>query len=239
MKLIVPASSAFLLVLISNFPSWADGLVRDGHVYGNHTDLILTDEQKGALKKGQAKIRLTAEQKILLKHLPKGVNVQEVSVLPKTSHTCTCELENVAVQVSPSKIEIADDLFGRDLAAEIKEEEKSRRELEDKELAKEHSSRGSKEFLLYEEASRLYYGNKTQLAIPKLEQALQINPRLNRAKRMLNEIWNNLGVDKEQKGNLKEAVTCLEKSLGYSTDSDSVLLARKNLARVRKKLGKS
>lgn len=68
---------------------------------------------------------LTQEQRnILLKVGPKAAKVTSLIVLPRDTSTCTCELTDIAVRVSTSKIEVANELLGRDLEAEARAFEK-------------------------------------------------------------------------------------------------------------------
>jgi hypothetical protein len=109
---------SLLLLLIMSTPAIADGLVSNGHINGPHTDLTLTRDQIVALDHGQKIITLTAEQRKQLAHLRHSSRVKQLRIFPKTVETCTCELVNVAIRVSKTSIEVADELFGRDLIVE-------------------------------------------------------------------------------------------------------------------------
>lgn len=225
---------AMSVLLTQDVHVLADGLVDEsGHVIGDHTDLVLTPEQKGELGRGQQKIRLTEQQRNILHHLRGADKVFELSVLPSNTMTCTCELANVAVQVAPGKIEVSNDLLGRDLESEIKERERILRAEEDKKFKAEHTYRGSKELLLCAKAEQISF-DKPGDAIPIYEEALKINPHLSWAKLKLAEAWNNLGAAKERQGDLKEALKCFQSSLRIEK-SDFV---KGNLASVRNKLRK-
>jgi hypothetical protein len=87
----------------------ADGLMYKGHINGPHTDLTLTKQQVKVLDSGGKSIRLTSEQrKLLVSRNPKATSVTSLAVYPASIETCTCELDNVAVRISRSTIEVAD-----------------------------------------------------------------------------------------------------------------------------------
>lgn len=92
----------------------ADGLMRGGHVNGPHTTLVLTKEQRAQLKKKKDRIILTPYQQLVMRASTGVVGVTKVLVLPKTTRTCTCELHDVAAQISFDKIEVANSQFGLD-----------------------------------------------------------------------------------------------------------------------------
>ncbi len=234
MRMRLPTLLALSVILTQDVYVLADGLVDEsGHVNGAHTDLALTPEQKGQLERGQRKIRLTAQQRNLLHHLPGADKVFELSVLPSTTMTCTCELANDAVQVAPWKIEVSNALLGRHLEAEIKENERIWRAEEIKRFKAEHTYRGSKELQLCAKAEQIPFDRPAE-AIPIYEEALKINPHLSSAKSKLAEAWNNLGGNKEARGELNEALKCFQNSLQFEKDD----FVNGNLTRVRAKLRK-
>lgn len=240
-----PAKFSFLTISLAialsfSFvePSNADGLTNgQGHINGPHTDLILTAEQQQQLKRGLSKIHLTDDQRRRLQHIGKGKNVTEISVLPADTQTCTCEIADVAIRVSPSTIEVADCFFGRDLKAEADIQWKRLKAQEEKEFKAEHTQRDSKEMQLYRKAEAIPF-DKPGSAIPLLEEALKLNPHLTRAKDKLCQNWNNLGAFEESRGNLATAVTCFQNAVKYGTTDDDKELPKKNLQDALAKLQK-
>lgn len=212
--------------------AYGDGLVANGHVNGAHTDLNLTPGQVASLVRGQKQIVLTAEQK-------KGLSkpVEKLLVFPSNTDTCTCELANVAVQVTPWTIEVANDLLGRDLAKEARENEARFRAEQAKKVAAENTHRGSKELALCEQANRCSFDNPVS-AIALYEQALKINPHLSDAKIQLGCAWNNMGVQRERQGKFAEALSCFRKSLQFTDPNNKLLYegAQANINRVQHKM---
>ena len=87
--------------------------MRNGHVAGPHTTLVLTREQREQLRKGAYKISLTPDQQRSMRASTGVTGVTKVAVLPKTTKSCTCDLEDVSARISANTIEIANSQFGR------------------------------------------------------------------------------------------------------------------------------
>ncbi len=190
----ITAVLAFLAVLACPY-ALADGLIANGHVNGPHTLLTLTKEQISSLAHGKNKINLTESQRKSLQGLKNADSVKELLVFPATTETCTCELVNVAVRISKSSIEVANELFGRDFAKQDKEqaawdirrkeqEEAKKRELSN--LAKSPEARLN----MLGEASLPAFREK---AIGYFQSALKINPNYKWARRNLAECYSSLG----------------------------------------------
>ena len=109
----IPALCTVALSTLLPLGAIADGLMRNGHVAGPHTTLVLTREQREQLRKGAYKISLTPDQQQTMRASTGVTGVTKVSVLPKTTRTCTCELEDVSARISAKTIEVADSQFGR------------------------------------------------------------------------------------------------------------------------------
>jgi hypothetical protein len=109
-------SALCVVALIASVPLCvrADGLMRGAHVNGPYTTLVLTKEQRAQLKRKKDRIILTPNQQLVMRASTGVVGVTKVLVLPKTTRTCTCELHDVAAQISTDKIEVANSQFGLD-----------------------------------------------------------------------------------------------------------------------------
>ncbi len=221
--------------------SLADGLAYKGHVIGPHTDLTLTEEQASHLQSGQKTIVLTAEQKKLLGKLPQSAAVESLYIFPAETEICTCELSNVAVQVSANKIEVADSLLGRDLSREDQIRESFLKAEEDKRYAAQHIHRGSKELLLFDKARKSENDNDLETAVSLYEQAIEINPAFRDAKHNLSFAASNLGIAKLEKGQAQDAISFFEKSLKLARELKDISLVKeeqRNIKKARQELKK-
>lgn len=106
----------FLVFAATSAPpcAHADGLMRGGHVRGPHTTLLLTKEQQMQLRNKKNTITLTPHQQLVMRASTGVVGVSKLYVVPKTIRTCTCELHDIAAQISSDTIEVANDQFGLD-----------------------------------------------------------------------------------------------------------------------------
>src|SRR5262249_52792361 len=84
-------------------PALADGLVNHGHIAGAHTTLSITPQQKASIAKTKFMILTPLQKKIML--AATGVkSVDKLYVYPRTIRTCTCELSDVAIRISPDSV---------------------------------------------------------------------------------------------------------------------------------------
>ncbi len=175
--------SAVAFATLFPFGALADGLMRNGHVGGPHTTLVLTREQREQLRKGTYKISLTPDQQRTMRASTGVTGVTKVSVLPKTTRTCTCELEDVSARISANTIEVADSQFGRRFDrfrynyaywAKIND-------AENKEVALKAPS---KAIFLRKEASKLG-PDEVNRASELLKKAIAINPEYTLARQLL------------------------------------------------------
>lgn len=121
--------SILFALMVSTFsaaPSLADGMVINpfGNLCEEHIDVLLTAEQAKVLETKNT-IVLTQSQRAYLTALyPKSANVTSLYLEREPEGTCTCESVNVATLASPMVIEVPLRLLGRDIQAEIEEDEK-------------------------------------------------------------------------------------------------------------------
>lgn len=87
------------------------------HIAKRSTKLALTESQVKELDAGKRSILLSDAQRVTLRRkVPRGASVKSLEIYETSESTCTCGLANVAARTARDSIEVADALFGLDLA---------------------------------------------------------------------------------------------------------------------------
>lgn len=219
-------------------PSFADGLVRNGHVAGEHIDLKLTEAQSEFLKKQKdgATIQITTVQRaVLVQSAPRARIIKELSVFPSNYVGCTCELVNVAVLVAPDKIEVSKSLLGRS-NTDFYWHYNGQRSFES-----DHTKPNSPEILLLLSGQTLYWKNQLPAATTTIKAALKINPNFTPAKYWLGYCFDEMAKECASKGKFREAISNYKQALAVQDRSDLMSEDRRNeqIKELQNKIGKN
>lgn len=215
---------------MARMPALADGLMSNGHVGAKHTDLTLTPEQIKVLSGGNRMLKLTDQQRHVLKKSTGVTNVTAISVLPKDTETCTCELVNVGVRTSPNKLEVAEFLFGRDLGLDDFDQDSQRRWDEYRKADERESNikNPPRHVGLRRQAKSLLARTPNKSA-ELLEEALRIDSKYELARHDLEMAY--LAIALRENAPSPQTVVFLEKALAIANPSD-----KKNLRRIQQQL---